>query len=67
MKVAIVGGGASGVLCAHALEAAGLDVVLADPNPGRGLAYGGRQPAHLLNTRASAMALDEARPDHFAD
>lgn len=68
-RIAIVGGGASGVLAACALarhhpEAA---VTVIDADPGRGLAYGGSEPRHLLNTRARNMSLDPARPSGFLD
>lgn len=65
--VAIVGGGASGVLAARSLsrQARPPEIVLIDPKPGRGVAYGGSQPLHLLNTRASNMSLDEDDPEGF--
>src|SRR3982751_2589302 len=68
-RLVIIGAGASGVLAAHALAAEGLaaEIVLVDPHPGRGLAYGGSQALHLLNTRACNMALDSRAPGHFVD
>ena len=68
-SVAIVGAGASGVLLAGALVSAGVafDVALVDPRPGRGVAYGGADPEHLLNTRAGNMSLDAYNPSNFHD
>src|SRR5690348_6149307 len=68
-RLAVIGAGASGVLAAHALAArlASVDLVMIDPDPGRGLAYGGSQALHLLNTRACNMALDSGDPGHFVD
>ncbi len=67
--VAIVGAGASGVMLASALvrPPISLNVVLVDPNPGRGLAHGGRDPYRLLNTRAGDMSLDPQSPSGFLD
>ena len=66
-KVAIVGAGAGGVLLASALARPGelFDVVLIDPKPGRGLAYGCADEQMLLNTPAGAMSLDAESPDGF--
>jgi uncharacterized NAD(P)/FAD-binding protein YdhS len=66
-RVAIIGGGASGVLAAHALVVGNdvSEVVVVDPKPGRGVAYGGSHALHLLNTRASNMSLDIEHPGHF--
>lgn len=69
LSIGIVGGGAAGVLAARALARAcpSAHLALVDPQPGRGLAYGGKEPAHLLNTRAANMSLDRSRPDHFLE
>ena len=68
-NVAIVGAGASGVLLASALvrPPVPLDVVLIDPDPGRGPAYGAGDEHHLLNTRAGNMSLDGQSPQGFVD
>jgi uncharacterized NAD(P)/FAD-binding protein YdhS len=68
-KVAIVGAGASGILLANALVGPGapLDVVLIDPKPCRGFAYGGLDEHHLLNLSAAEMSLDERSPGGFVD
>lgn len=77
MRIGIVGAGASGVLVAINLlrRARGtadgipvglIEVVLIDPNPpGRGVAYGTRDPRHLLNVRAAGMSALPEDPDHF--
>lgn len=68
-RFVIIGAGASGVLAAHAIaaETPTAEIVVVDPKPGRGVAYGGSQSLHLLNTRASNMALDARSPTHFVD
>ena len=68
-NVAIVGAGASGVLLASALvrPPVPLNVVLIDPEPGRGPAYGTGDEGHLLNTRAGNMSLDAHSPQGFVE
>lgn len=68
-RVAIVGAGASGVLLANALARPGVtfEVTLVDPKPGRGVAYGGADEHHLLNTRVGNMSLDAGSPEGFLD
>ncbi|MBN8938980.1 MAG: FAD/NAD(P)-binding protein [Rhizobiales bacterium] len=68
--IAIVGGGASGVLLAIQLmrQAAGrLQVTLVERGPdiGFGLAYATGCAGHLLNTRAADMSALPDEPDHF--
>ncbi|WP_433366841.1 FAD/NAD(P)-binding protein [Actinoplanes sp. CA-142083] len=66
--VAVVGGGAAGVLATRELLRCGDDrVVLIEPGePGGGLAYGSARPWHLLNSRAGAMSADPDDPLDFA-
>lgn len=70
--IAVVGAGAAGALTAlHLLEHEGnrrLDVVLVDPaeEAGRGVAYGTREPSHLLNVPADRLSAYTADPGHFA-
>lgn len=69
--IAIVGGGASGVLLALQLlrlAPAGCRVALIERNPdvGPGIAYATRCPAHLLNTRAGDMSAWPDEPGHFS-
>jgi uncharacterized NAD(P)/FAD-binding protein YdhS len=71
-SVAIVGGGASGVLlAAHLLRGreADLDVFLVERRNqlGRGLAYATDLQDHLLNVRASNMSALPDDPGHFVD
>lgn len=65
--VAVVGGGAAGVLATRELlRCTDDDVVLIEPGPpGGGLAYGSARPWHLLNSRAGAMGADPDDPDDF--
>jgi uncharacterized NAD(P)/FAD-binding protein YdhS len=69
-SIAVVGGGASGVLiAAHLLRHAGDDVHLSLIEPhariGRGLAYATENESHRLNVRASDMSAFPDDPDHF--
>jgi uncharacterized NAD(P)/FAD-binding protein YdhS len=69
-RVAIVGGGFSGaVLAAHLARRgrAAPDVILIEKSRrfGPGLAYGTKDPAHLLNVRASNLSAFPDQPDHF--
>ena len=68
--VAVIGGGASGVLlAAHLLRdpAANVLVTLIEKAPsfGRGLAYGTPNPDHVLNVPAKGMSAFPDDPDHF--
>lgn len=72
-RVAIVGAGAAGVMTAvRLIELAGLEgcpveVHLFDPDPvtGRGIAYGTRDPHHLMNTPATRVSAHPDDPEHF--
>ncbi len=68
--IAVVGGGASGVLtAAHLLRVAAepTTVILVERNAriGRGVAYGTDNPAHLLNVPAGKMSAWPDEPDDF--
>jgi uncharacterized NAD(P)/FAD-binding protein YdhS len=66
--VAIIGGGASGVLAARAItrDSAWRTVLISpESRPGRGVAYGAAEPWHLLNSRAAAMSADTHDPGHL--
>lgn len=70
LHVAIIGGGASGVLMAAQLlaqpEAAFRVTLLEGRNMlGCGVAYSTSEPDHLLNTRAQNMSAFPDDPDHF--
>jgi len=73
VRIAIVGGGATGVLAATHLAArdrSGSDqIVVIDPSDelGRGIAYSTQDPRHLLNVRAANMSAFAERPQHFCD
>lgn len=69
--IAIIGGGASGVLLALQLlrlAPAGCRVALIERNSdfGPGIAYSTHCPAHLLNTRAGDMSAWPDEPRHFS-
>lgn len=73
MRVAIVGGGATGVAMAlhlaRTLPRDGVEIVIIDDRGtlGRGLAYGTNDPGHLLNVRVSNMSVYADRPNHLRD
>lgn len=69
-SVAIIGGGASGVLlAAQLLRDPATDVLVTliekAPSFGRGLAYGTPNPEHVLNIPARGMSAFPDDPDHF--
>jgi uncharacterized NAD(P)/FAD-binding protein YdhS len=69
LKVAVIGGGFSGLLVALRLllEPGGLEVTLIERGPrfARGAAYSTSSPHHLLNVRASNMSAFADQPGHF--
>ncbi|HEY0310245.1 MAG TPA: FAD/NAD(P)-binding protein, partial [Luteimonas sp.] len=71
-EIAVIGGGAAGVLVASQLLRAGdgrLRPRVIEPRErlGEGIAYATRQPEHLLNVRAGNMAAFPDEPDGFTD
>jgi uncharacterized NAD(P)/FAD-binding protein YdhS len=69
-RVAIVGAGFSGAVLAAQLMRRGRDapdvtLIGRDKRFGPGLAYGTKDPAHVLNVRASNLSAFADRPDHF--
>jgi uncharacterized NAD(P)/FAD-binding protein YdhS len=73
VRIAIVGGGATGALAALHLarrfEVGQAEILLIDRsrNIGRGLAYSTRDPRHLLNVRVGNMSAFADQPDHLLD
>jgi len=70
IDIAIVGGGASGVLLALQLmrrDGKPLSVALIDraADPGLGIAYATPEADHLLNTPADVMSIYPDAPEHF--
>jgi len=70
--VTVIGGGASGALAAHQLlrqAPAPVRVIVVEPRAelGRGVAYGTKDPRHLLNTRAGCMGADPDEPGQFVE
>lgn len=70
-RVAILGGGASGVLLAlqllrHGEHGPEVVVVERRAELGAGIAYATRHPDHLLNVRAANMSAVPDEPGHFA-
>ena len=68
--VAIIGGGAAGVLVAiHLLETSKQQarIILVEPRPnlGQGVAYSTAYPEHLLNVIAGQMSAFDSDPSHF--
>ena len=69
-KIAIVGGGASGVALAAALLKTNDDARITIFEPGAlglGVAYSTKFAGHLLNVPAARMSAFEDEPSHFAD
>jgi uncharacterized NAD(P)/FAD-binding protein YdhS len=71
-RVAVVGGGASGVVAAIQLVRAAraglpLEIVVYDASdvPGRGVAYGTTDRVHLLNVPAARMSALDGDAEHF--
>jgi uncharacterized NAD(P)/FAD-binding protein YdhS len=71
VRIAIIGGGATGALVAVHLarrfDAGQAEIVLVEPrrDVGRGLAYSTRDPRHLLNVRVGNMSAFADQPDHL--
>jgi uncharacterized NAD(P)/FAD-binding protein YdhS len=71
MRIAIVGGGATGALAglhlARALGTRATEIVVIEPAAeiGRGLAYATTDPRHLLNVRVANMSAFADQPDHL--
>lgn len=69
MRVAVVGGGAAGVLAAAHVRRSNPEaqITVIDPSgrPGTGAAYGTNDPTHLLNVPAQRMSAWPDDPDHF--
>jgi len=71
MRIAIIGGGASGALTAlhlaRGLPVGSAEIIVIEPAEeiGRGLAYSTDDPGHLLNVRAANMSAFADQPDHL--
>ena len=69
LRVAIVGGGAAGVLTAihfrRSKPEAQITLINTLGRPGTGAAYGTNDPTHLLNVPAQRMSAWPDDPDHF--
>jgi uncharacterized NAD(P)/FAD-binding protein YdhS len=71
MRIAIVGGGATGALAAvhiaRRLLQEDVDIAVIEPSEtlGRGLAYSTRDPRHLLNVRVANMSAFPDEPQHL--
>jgi uncharacterized NAD(P)/FAD-binding protein YdhS len=70
--IAVIGGGASGVLTAahlHLADPESTRVMLIEPRAelGEGIAYGTTDPDHLLNVRAGCLSALPDEPHHFTD
>ena len=71
MQIAIVGGGATGALSAlhltRALHQRAAEILVIEPADviGKGVAYGTKDPQHLLNVRVANMSAFADQPDHL--
>lgn len=73
MRIAIIGGGATGALAAlhlaRVFPAGAVEIMVIEPGDdlGRGLAYATDDPGHLLNVRVANMSAFPDEPDHLLD
>jgi uncharacterized NAD(P)/FAD-binding protein YdhS len=73
MRIAIIGGGATGALAAlhlvRALPDRHAEIIIVEPTQtvGRGLAYTTDDPRHLLNVRVANMSAFDDQPDHLLE
>ncbi len=63
--IAIIGGGASGILAAAHFRRAGQAVTILEPGTLTGIAYSTTEPTHLLNVRAAKMSAWPEAPADF--
>ncbi|MEO6685280.1 MAG: FAD/NAD(P)-binding protein, partial [Dyadobacter sp.] len=76
-NITIIGGGACGISLFIELflqlRVAGIhqnvsvNIIEENQQVGKGLAFGTRQPGHILNTQAQLMGIHHAEPEHFSD
>jgi len=76
-NVTIIGGGACGISLfielflqlriANSHQKVAINIIEENEEVGKGLAFGTKQPGHILNTQASLMGIHFAEPAHFSE
>ncbi|KAA0992188.1 FAD/NAD(P)-binding protein [Dyadobacter aurulentus] len=76
-KIAIIGGGACGISAfielflqfriAQKHREISITIIEENEEVGKGLAFGTKQPGHILNTQADLMGIHFTEPEHFSD
>ncbi|MCF0059131.1 FAD/NAD(P)-binding protein [Dyadobacter sp. CY356] len=76
-NITIIGGGACGISLFIELflqlriagihQDVSIHIIEENQQVGKGLAFGTRQPGHILNTQAQLMGIHHAEPEHFSD
>ncbi|MBE9463861.1 FAD/NAD(P)-binding protein [Dyadobacter subterraneus] len=76
-NITIIGGGACGISLFIELflqlriagihQDISISIIEENEQVGKGLAFGTRQPGHILNTQAQLMGIHHAEPTHFSD
>jgi uncharacterized NAD(P)/FAD-binding protein YdhS len=77
VNITIIGGGACGISAftelflqlriANLHRKVGITIIEENKEVGKGLAFGTKQPGHILNTQADLMGIHLAEPDHFSE
>ncbi|MCF2505613.1 FAD/NAD(P)-binding protein [Dyadobacter sp. CY107] len=76
-NITIIGGGACGISAfielflqlriAKSHQKVSITIIEENPEIGKGLAFGTKQPGHILNTQADLMGIHFTEPQHFSD
>lgn len=76
-NITIIGGGACGISLfielflqlriAGVHQDVSINIIEENQQVGKGLAFGTKQPGHILNTQAQLMGIHHAEPEHFSD
>ncbi|MCF0065237.1 FAD/NAD(P)-binding protein [Dyadobacter chenwenxiniae] len=77
INITIIGGGACGISAfielflqlriAKSHENVSITIIEENQEVGKGLAFGTKQPGHILNTQADLMGIHFTEPQHFSD
>lgn len=76
-QITIIGGGACGISAfielflqlriARCHGEVGITIIEKNPEVGKGLAFGTKEPGHILNTQADLMGIHFTEPEHFSE
>ena len=76
-NITIIGGGACGISAfielflqlriANLHKSVSITIIEENKEVGKGLAFGTKQPGHILNTQADLMGIHLAEPEHFSE